>query len=88
MSNDPNLEPKRKAYLIQNLLVSKYIVAQQKRMGSLGNSAQTSAPMTPVWVPNDAGASISGDGAAPAPCALPIHAYAGECVGGVGVRAM
>ncbi len=32
VSADPNLEPGRKAYLIQNIMVSKYIVAQQKRM--------------------------------------------------------
>lgn len=34
VSADPNLEPSRKAYLIQNIMVSKYIVAQQKRMGA------------------------------------------------------
>lgn len=33
VSNDPNLEPQRKAYLIQNIMVSRYIVAQQRRMG-------------------------------------------------------
>uniref|UniRef100_A0A7S3R8J5 Uncharacterized protein n=2 Tax=Dunaliella tertiolecta TaxID=3047 RepID=A0A7S3R8J5_DUNTE len=32
VSADPNLEPGRKAYLIQNIMVSKYIVAQQRRM--------------------------------------------------------
>lgn len=32
VSNDPNLEPQRKAYLIQNIMVSRYIVAQQRRM--------------------------------------------------------
>jgi zinc finger-like protein len=32
VSADPHLEPGRKAYLIQNIMVSKYIVAQQKRM--------------------------------------------------------
>lgn len=29
LSSDPNLEPQRKAYLLQNLMASKYIVAQQ-----------------------------------------------------------
>ncbi|EFJ48814.1 hypothetical protein VOLCADRAFT_60154 [Volvox carteri f. nagariensis] len=32
VSNDPSLEPERKAYLMQNIMVSKYIVAQQRRM--------------------------------------------------------
>ncbi len=32
VSADPNLEPGRKAYLIQNIMVSRYIVAQQRRM--------------------------------------------------------
>ena len=32
VSADPHLEPGRKAYLIQNIMVSKYIVAQQRRM--------------------------------------------------------
>jgi zinc finger-like protein len=32
VSNDPTLEPQRKAYLIQNIMVSRYIVAQQRRM--------------------------------------------------------
>ncbi|KAL6750442.1 zinc-ribbon-domain-containing protein [Haematococcus lacustris] len=32
VSADPTLEPGRKAYLIQNIMVSKYIVAQQRRM--------------------------------------------------------
>ena len=31
VSADPNLEPQRKAYLIQHLMASRYIVAQQKR---------------------------------------------------------
>lgn len=35
MSNDDSLEPERKAYLMQNIMVSKYIVAQQRRMGAL-----------------------------------------------------
>jgi zinc finger-like protein len=33
VSNDPKLEPQRKAYLIQNIMVSRYIVAQQRRLG-------------------------------------------------------
>ncbi|GIL78726.1 hypothetical protein Vretimale_373 [Volvox reticuliferus] len=35
VSNDSSLEPERKAYLMQNIMVSKYIVAQQHRMGHL-----------------------------------------------------
>jgi zinc finger-like protein len=37
VSNDPNLEPQRKAYLIQNIMVSRYIVAQQRNMRSEGS---------------------------------------------------
>ncbi len=37
VSNDPNLEPQRKAYLIQNIMVSRYIVTQQRRMRSEGS---------------------------------------------------
>ncbi|KAF8062684.1 zinc finger protein BRUTUS-like [Scenedesmus sp. PABB004] len=32
VSSDASLEPDRKAYLIQNIMVSRYIVAQQRRM--------------------------------------------------------
>jgi zinc finger protein-like protein len=32
LSSDPNLDPRRKAYLIQNLMASKYIVAQQQKV--------------------------------------------------------
>jgi zinc finger-like protein len=39
VSNDPNLEPQRKAYLIQNIMVSRYIVAQQRRMQTAGSAA-------------------------------------------------
>ena len=37
VSNDPNLEPQRKAYLIQNIMVSRYIVTQQRRMRTEGS---------------------------------------------------
>jgi zinc finger-like protein len=43
VSNDPNLEPQRKAYLIQNIMVSRYIVAQQRRMQTGGGSAGAAA---------------------------------------------
>jgi hypothetical protein len=43
VSNDPNLEPQRKAYLIQNIMVSRYIVAQQRRMQTGGSSAGAAA---------------------------------------------
>ncbi|GIL45357.1 hypothetical protein Vafri_2604 [Volvox africanus] len=39
VSNDSSLEPERKAYLMQNIMVSKYIVAQQRRMGNLNIEA-------------------------------------------------
>ena len=32
LSRDPDLDPRRRAYLLQNLMASKYIVAQQQRM--------------------------------------------------------
>jgi zinc finger-like protein len=43
VSNDPNLEPQRKAYLIQNIMVSRYIVAQQRRMQTSGSAAAAGA---------------------------------------------
>lgn len=43
MSKDPLLEPDRKAYLIQNMMVSKYIVAQQRRMQQSGQAAAAAA---------------------------------------------
>eukprot|EP00879_Flechtneria_rotunda_P008507 GHRR01008912.1.p1 GENE.GHRR01008912.1~~GHRR01008912.1.p1 ORF type:complete len:1552 (+),score=616.00 GHRR01008912.1:172-4827(+) len=39
VSNDPNLEPQRKAYLIQNIMVSRYIVAQQRRLNRAASAA-------------------------------------------------
>ncbi|KIY98471.1 hypothetical protein MNEG_9490 [Monoraphidium neglectum] len=41
VSNDPSLEPQRKAYLIQNIMVSRYIVANQRRMRAKGTPAAT-----------------------------------------------
>lgn len=38
MSSDPTLDPQHKAYLIQNLMASRYIVAQQKRIHDLSLS--------------------------------------------------
>lgn len=45
LSSDPNLEPQRKAYLMQNLMASKYIVAQQlqQRRHRLAFTASTTA---------------------------------------------
>lgn len=44
VSADPSLEPQRKAYLIQNIMASKYIVAQQKRMASSHASSAVATP--------------------------------------------
>lgn len=64
VSNDPNLEPQRKAYLIQNIMVSRYIVAQQRRMQQLQQStparssqALSAAPADPTQL------HIAGSGA-------------------------
>ena len=43
MSSDPSLDPQHKAYLIQNLMASRYIVAQQKRMHDAALSDSASA---------------------------------------------
>ncbi|KXZ51428.1 hypothetical protein GPECTOR_12g390 [Gonium pectorale] len=40
VSNDSSLEPERKAYLMQNIMVSKYIVAQQRRMAPAQSADQ------------------------------------------------
>lgn len=45
VSNDPNLEPQRKAYLIQNIMVSRYIVAQQRRMQTTAAGAAAGAAL-------------------------------------------
>jgi len=34
------LEPQRKAYLMQNIMASRYIVAQQRRHGAIQGSGQ------------------------------------------------
>ncbi|EFN52596.1 hypothetical protein CHLNCDRAFT_138627 [Chlorella variabilis] len=43
VSNDPHLEPQRKAYLRQNIMASHYIVSQQRRMGSVGSGGSSCA---------------------------------------------
>jgi zinc finger-like protein len=58
VSNDPNLEPQRKAYLIQNIMVSRYIVAQQRRMqtsGSVGGAAAAAGDAAAGGAPTSAG---------------------------------
>ncbi|GBF95645.1 hypothetical protein Rsub_08627 [Raphidocelis subcapitata] len=60
VSNDPSLEPQRKSYLIQNIMVSRYIVAQQRRMRAHGTPSGTpltapqpgsAPPATPLTLP-------------------------------------
>ncbi|KAL4436350.1 hypothetical protein ABPG77_009912 [Micractinium sp. CCAP 211/92] len=46
VSNDPTLEPQRKAYLRQNIMASHYIVAQQRRMNSGSGGSSTAATPT------------------------------------------
>ena len=45
VSADSTLEPHRKAYLIQHLMASRYIVAQQRR-GSIGSGSTAATPTT------------------------------------------
>lgn len=59
VSNDPNLEPQRKAYLIQNIMVSRYIVAQQRRMRMQGSL--TAAGSAAVAAAAAATAAAGGD---------------------------
>ncbi|DBB01633.1 hypothetical protein WJX77_010630 [Trebouxia sp. C0004] len=40
MWSDPGLEPQRKAYLMQNIMASRYIVAQQRRHGAVQGSGE------------------------------------------------
>eukprot|EP00891_Asterochloris_glomerata_P008539 jgi/Astpho2/8539/Aster-05573 len=46
MWNDRDLEPKRKAYLMQNIMASKYIVAQQKRLQTNPTRAANTAGLS------------------------------------------
>lgn len=41
-----DLEPKRKAYLMQNIMASKYIVAQQKRLQTSPTRAADTAGLS------------------------------------------
>jgi zinc finger-like protein len=75
VSNDPNLEPQRKAYLIQNIMVSRYIVAQQRRMRTQGSlTAAGSAAIAAAA----AAAAGGGDGAAAA-AGGPSHSHGAGC---------
>jgi zinc finger protein-like protein len=56
VSADVSLEPQRKAYLIQNIMASKYIVAQQRRMQT-HSSRLSSAAATPT---TDGGSGSAG----------------------------
>ena len=56
VSADVSLEPQRKAYLIQNIMASKYIVAQQRRMQT-HSSRVSSAAATPTTDGGSAGVS-------------------------------
>jgi zinc finger-like protein len=51
VSADASLEPQRKAYLIQNLMASRYIVAQQRRMASTPRSGSAAATPTAAHAP-------------------------------------
>lgn len=69
VSNDPNLEPQRKAYLIQNIMVSRYIVSQQRRMrtqGSMDAAGLASAA---------AAAAAAAGGSTAVPSAGPGHTH-------------
>lgn len=67
VSADPNLEPGRKSYLIQNIMVSKYIVAQQRRMrGELPHAAPAgNSPATAADGAVMAGGTAAAEGTAP-----------------------
>ncbi|CAG9463263.1 unnamed protein product [Pedinophyceae sp. YPF-701] len=75
MSSDPSLDHSKRAYLIQNLMAAKYIVAQQLRMrrmrdGSVGPSAGSLATRS---------VELVGDGE-PAAAAEPVGAPAAPAV--------
>jgi len=75
VSADPTLEPQRKAYLIQHLMASSYIVAQQRRMVAVSSLGATPAatPRSSEHPPADHAdhAACCGDGHVPAPSGSP-----------------
>jgi zinc finger-like protein len=65
VSNDPNLEPQRKAYLIQNIMVSRYIVTQQRRMRTEGSREGSGILPAAVGAAGSSGAAaVAGHAAA------------------------
>jgi zinc finger-like protein len=73
VSNDPNLEPQRKAYLIQNIMVSRYIVAQQRRMGTQGSADPAGLSAAA------AAAAAEGAGGGAGSCNRHVHVAGGGC---------
>ena len=69
VSADDSLEPQRKAYLIQHLMASRYIVAQQRRNPALGTPPSVASNLsfdTHFGPGASTGGSISGGPVAPA----------------------
>jgi zinc finger-like protein len=73
VSNDPNLEPQRKAYLIQNIMVSRYIVAQQRRMRTQGSADPAGLSAAA------AAAAAEGAGGGAGSCNRHVHVAGGGC---------
>lgn len=72
VSADASLEPQRKAYLIQHLMASRYIVAQQRRMASTGGTpaaTPTAAAGTTTTTTTDRPGLIDANGSAVAAAA-------------------
>eukprot|EP00192_Tetraselmis_astigmatica_P000948 CAMPEP_0117679692 /NCGR_PEP_ID=MMETSP0804-20121206/17947_1 /TAXON_ID=1074897 /ORGANISM="Tetraselmis astigmatica, Strain CCMP880" /LENGTH=1249 /DNA_ID=CAMNT_0005489125 /DNA_START=485 /DNA_END=4234 /DNA_ORIENTATION=- len=48
VSNDPNLDPHRKAYIIQSIMASRFIVAQQQQIRGTSRHGSSSRASTPT----------------------------------------
>ena len=86
VSSDVTLEPQRKAYLIQNIMASRYIVAQQRRLAHQGDSlgstpTAAAAAEAAAAGPSGAAAAAAGSAAEGGPAAAAAEA------GGTGAAA-
>eukprot|EP00887_Chlorella_sp_A99_P004372 scaffold15.g4372.t1 len=73
VSSDATLEPQRKAYLIQNIMASRYIVAQQRRLAARADSGLGSTPTAAAAAATAQQQQQPGAAAAAAPSGRPAQ---------------
>ena len=75
MCSDAGLAAERKAYLMQNIMASRYIVAQQRRLAG-GEALGTGDPSMPARSFHDAARGVLGCAHYRRRCVFPLYYFA------------